>query len=194
MKQNGFGMTMCNSFLGDEGRTFVVAKLGSSTALDKHVTTALKTIQSQPPDFSPNKESKLWFYQELFIMATYNVHITPQARRSFRKELDEHLIDMHIAFDPSVARDKIKSITTSMNDTSCRLKIGNGSGGSSYRYMRIVIDILSGSKGAKEKKQLLERNLQCCIDYEEKWAEETEIEVRVNEIDEANVIRGGSAK
>lgn len=58
-----------------------------------------------------------------------------------------------------------------------------------HRFMRVIVDIDAGSKSATEKEQLMRRVVDLCIEYEKRHAEKTEIEVRINEIQKANVMR-----
>ena len=58
-----------------------------------------------------------------------------------------------------------------------------------YRYIRVIIDLMAGSKAAEEKQELMKLTLECCKSYAQKHAEETEVEVRVNEVDGGNVMR-----
>lgn len=127
-------------------------------------------------------------------MATYNVDITSKAVKSF-SNLDKRLVAAHCAFDTSIPANAIKVITHHLhNSTGNWLYVGGSEAdGMNYRYIRIIIDIPAGSKTADEKQDLLRRISECCIDYEGKNAQGCEIWVRVNEVDQSNVIRVGGA-
>lgn len=58
-----------------------------------------------------------------------------------------------------------------------------------YRYIRVIIDILAGSKTEDEKQDLMRRTMECCLDYEGKKAQDCEFEIRINEVEESNVMR-----
>ena len=59
----------------------------------------------------------------------------------------------------------------------------------SYRFIRVVIDIAAGSKTADEKQDMMRRTMECCMDYEGKKAQDCEFEIRINEVEESNVVR-----
>lgn len=58
-----------------------------------------------------------------------------------------------------------------------------------YRYIRVIIDITAGSKTADEKQGLMRRTMECCMEYEGKKAQDCEFEIRINEVEESNVVR-----
>lgn len=58
-----------------------------------------------------------------------------------------------------------------------------------YRYIRVIIGILAGSKTEDEKQDLMRRTMECCMDHEGKKAQDCEFEIRINEVEESNVMR-----
>lgn len=59
----------------------------------------------------------------------------------------------------------------------------------SYGYIRVVIDVMKRALDAPRKAELMRRTMDVCLEYEGKKAGETEVEVRINEIEEENVLR-----
>ena len=57
-----------------------------------------------------------------------------------------------------------------------------------HRYIRIAIDIPAGSLDEKAKQDLLQRVINVCVEYEKKHAGETEMEVKVNEVEPGKVL------
>lgn len=62
-----------------------------------------------------------------------------------------------------------------------------------YRYIRVIIDVMAGAKTAADKEELMRGVLEGCMDFEGKHASECEIEVRINEVEQSNVMRVDAA-
>ena len=122
-------------------------------------------------------------------MATYFVYYTTAASRSF-SEFEPRLIASHRQFDPSLHSSAIKIITHYLHRSEVnRLITGDGRDASSARWIRIVIEIPRGRHTDEAKQQLLQRTTQACLDYQGKHASQCEIEVRIEEFEEGNVLR-----
>lgn len=132
-------------------------------------------------------------------MATYNVTITSKALKDI-PDLCHSLVQEHRAFDPTTPLSAIKVIVTQLyQESGGYLYVGTGAANPSnyrhgpnqtnYRYMRVVIDARPGSKTTIDKKALLTRVMERCMDYQGKKAKDCEIEVRINEIKEEDMIR-----
>ncbi|RMX99046.1 hypothetical protein D0868_09747 [Hortaea werneckii] len=78
-----------------------------------------------------------------------------------------------------------------MNEASSGNGLIVGSGGDmmSYRHIRVIIDISAGSKTANEKQDMMRHTMECCMEYEGKKAQDCEFEIRINEVEEGNVMR-----
>jgi hypothetical protein len=121
----------------------------------------------------------------------YNVDITSKAHRPW-SNLGKKLVDAHVACEPSTPPNAIKVITYPHKiDNYITLYVGSGANEKNYRYIRVIIDIPAGSRTAAEKEILLKTASQCCLDYQKKGAHKCEVEVRINEVDEVNVLRVG---
>lgn len=127
-------------------------------------------------------------------MATYNIDITSKAIRNFNENLCERLVSSHHLFDKSVPARSIRVIRNLMNNASGgSLHAGGGGNAMNKRYIRIIIDIPAGRETQERKRELLQRTTQCCIDYQGKHASACDIEVRINEVDEQDVMRTSAA-
>lgn len=127
-------------------------------------------------------------------MATYNLTLSGKAFRSFTTDgLPERLVESHSKFDPSISSADLRAIkviqtVTDHHSDDYNLYLGPELRGRNTRYIRTIIDIPAG-KTEQQKRELLQRTTQCCMDYQGKRADECEIEVRINEVDERNVMR-----
>lgn len=123
-------------------------------------------------------------------MTTYNIHETSKATRSFTTDLGQRLIESHRRFNPNDDPSSIQVLTYFLHSSSGNgLIVGSGGDMMNYRYIRVVIDIAAGSKTADEKQDIMRRTMECCMDYEGKKAQDCEFEIRINEVEEGNMMR-----
>ncbi|TKA21686.1 hypothetical protein B0A50_08754 [Salinomyces thailandicus] len=124
-------------------------------------------------------------------MATYNIDLTSKATRSFTEDLPKRLIASHRKDDPSVHPSALKVLTRHLHSSRGNLLYSGIGGGNEMntRYIRVIVDLAAGSKTDQDKQGLMKRTLQCCIDYQGKHAKDCEFEVRINEVNEGNVLR-----
>ena len=99
-------------------------------------------------------------------MATYNIDITSKAIKYF-ENLNQRIVAMHCKLEPATDADSIKCITNYLhNGYGNWLAIGGKSKEMKFRYIRIVIDVMAGSKTASLKEELMRGTLECCMMYE----------------------------
>lgn len=123
-------------------------------------------------------------------MATYNVDITSKAVRTFGDSLEKRLIQSHRSFDNTASLFTIKVIMHHCQSShGYWLRVGGYHGDQiNYRFIRVIIDIAAGERSYNEKQELLQKTMECCMDYQGKHAPECEIEVRINEVEEGDVM------
>jgi hypothetical protein len=98
----------------------------------------------------------------------------------------------YLTFDHSTPAGAVKAITHLLRGSRIgSLFTGDGCHERSRRYIRVVIDIPRDSWRVEEKQELLRRTIDCCVEYEGRHANECEIEVQLNEVDERDVMRAG---
>jgi hypothetical protein len=125
-------------------------------------------------DYSPNITT---------MATTFNVYYSSRAMR-LTQDLNQQLLASY----SSAERQNIRIVTIFLHDShGCWLQHPNGN---HYRYIRIVIDTPRGRLRTREQKQeLLQKTMKACFEYEGKHAGECEVEVRINEFDEEDVMR-----
>lgn len=125
---------------------------------------------------------------------TYNISITSKAIKSFR-DLNPALISAHLSLLPNTPRSSIRIITHMLHSSQGKwfYAAGTGEDEMHYRFIQVVIEVVTGSLTGEEKGQLMRRVVEVCGEYEGKRKEETEVEVRVSEVDEGDVlwVKGG---
>jgi len=116
------------------------------------------------------------------MTTTYNVSISDRACRIF-KSLKRTLLASH----PQSEHNSIRIITTIL---------GLDNGTSMYpnalrhSYIRIVIDIPKGRiQNLEHKQELLRKTTEACLTYEGRKASKCEVEVRINEMNEEDIVR-----
>ncbi|KAF7189042.1 hypothetical protein HII31_09464 [Pseudocercospora fuligena] len=125
------------------------------------------------------------------MAVTYNIAVSSKATRTFH-DLPKKFLISHRQFDPTLPSSSIKILHHMLhNAKGYFLTVGGVNGGDemSYGYIRVVIDVMKGTLDGPRKAELLKRTMDVCLDYEGKKAGETEVEVRINEIEEENVLR-----
>lgn len=121
--------------------------------------------------------------------ATYNVHISSKAIRNF-PNLGKMIVQSHLALEPTTKLHAVKVITNYMHPSYGDWPyVGGMDNEESYRYMRIIIDIPAGRRTAAERKTLMEAAMICCLQYTGKHAIESEIEIRVNQVSDEDIMR-----
>ena len=161
-------------------------------------SSILLNFSSAKYNYKVTGKTLLPFRQEIInsTMATYNLTMTSKASSSIASpSLFARLISSHRRFDPSMPSSAIKIIEIYLsNSYGIWLHIGtNGVDQQNYRYIRVVIDVpastFRGDSGPQRKRELLQRTLECCQGYEGKKAADCEYEVRVNEVENEDVLR-----
>ncbi|KAL5388729.1 hypothetical protein DPSP01_002836 [Paraphaeosphaeria sporulosa] len=118
------------------------------------------------------------------MQTVYTVYLTSAAGRG-TKFLHETLL----AGVPPTERKNIKIITTYLSKYGSQLLAPNDT--SSYRYIRVVIDVPKNKfQNPEDKQALLQRTFDACIDYEGKYASQCEVEIKINEVEDENYMRG----
>lgn len=122
-------------------------------------------------------------------MATYNLTITSKANKTFANpDLPERLVRSHQSLDTSLPAHAIRVIENYLHNSYGNFYFGAGQSAMSKCYIRVIIDIRAGSKTREEKYELMRRTLACCQEYEGKKASQCTVEVRINEIEDENVM------
>jgi hypothetical protein len=123
-------------------------------------------------------------------MATYHIQITGKAVRTGMNptKLEDSFIAMHNSLDATAAPNDIKVIMHRIGADGYWMQTGIRDR-TKYRYMRVSIVTVEGSRAASLKQELMTRAMECCVEYQGKHAEETEMEVEYREIERGNLLR-----
>jgi hypothetical protein len=119
------------------------------------------------------------------MATTFNIFMSNQAVR-FRGDLQKNIFAPYLLAE----RKDMRIITIFLGPIQTARLGRHGQTEQEFKYIRIVIDIPVGRlKGAEERQELLNRTAQSCMEYGEKYRDEYEVEIRINEFDVGDVLR-----